>query len=136
MELFASAGGDAPLRSSAFGDHSAAGIAWCAGRGMDIRDLMYLEASAVAGNFTRAAKSLGLQTSTVSRRVGRAEDELGVTLFERNHTGIRLTAGGKAVLPHIRGALAELDALRKVGEQAGSDLSGGSSCRAFRRLHA
>ena len=25
---------------------------------MDIRDLMYLEASAAAGNFTRAAKSL------------------------------------------------------------------------------
>jgi DNA-binding MarR family transcriptional regulator len=50
---------------------------------MEIRDLMYLEASAAAGNFTRAAKSLGLDSSTISRRVGRFEDELGLALFER-----------------------------------------------------
>ena len=50
---------------------------------MEIRDLMYLEASAAAGNFTRAAKSLGINTSTISRRVGRFEDELGLALFER-----------------------------------------------------
>ena len=40
---------------------------------MEIRDLVYLEASAATGNFTRAAKSLGINTSTVSRRVGRFE---------------------------------------------------------------
>jgi DNA-binding transcriptional LysR family regulator len=74
---------------------------------MDIRDLMYLEASAAAGNFTRAAKSLQINTSTISRRAGRFEDELGLALFERRHGGVRLTSGGKAVLPHIRRALAE-----------------------------
>ena len=74
---------------------------------MDIRDLMYLEASAAAGNFTRAAKSLRIDTSTISRRVGRFEDELGLALFERGHDGVRLTSGGKAVLPHIRRALAD-----------------------------
>jgi hypothetical protein len=31
---------------------------------MEIRDLMYLETSAAAGNFTRAAKSLGIVLST------------------------------------------------------------------------
>lgn len=81
---------------------------------------MYLEASAVAGNFTRAAKSLGLQTSTVSRRVGRIEDELGLTLFERSHAGVHLTSGGKALLPHIRRALAELQAIQQVSEQTGN----------------
>ena len=65
---------------------------------MDIRDLMYLEASAAAGNFARAAKSLGLTTSTISRSVGRLEDELGLALFERGHGGVRITAGGKARL--------------------------------------
>jgi DNA-binding transcriptional LysR family regulator len=91
---------------------------------MDIRDLMYLEASAAAGNFTRAAKSLRIDTSTISRRVGRSEDELGLALFERGHDGVRLTSGGKAVLPHIRRALAELDAIRHAGDQNGTGTVG------------
>ena len=100
---------------------------------MELRDLLYLEASAVAGNFTRAAKSLGLQTSTVSRRVGQIEDELGLTLFERGHAGVHLTSSGKALLPHIRRALADLQALRQVGEQTGNGLLGEISAAADSR---
>ena len=91
---------------------------------MEIRDLMYLDASATAGNFTRAAKSLGLNASTISRRVGLFEDELGLAIFERQHAGVRLTPGGKAVLPHIRRALTELDAIRHAGEQNGNGVVG------------
>ena len=91
---------------------------------MEIRDLRYLEASAAAGNFTGAAKSLGINTSTISRRVGRVEDELGLALFEREHMGVRLTSGGKAVLQHIRRALAELDAIKQAGDQNGSGIVG------------
>jgi DNA-binding transcriptional LysR family regulator len=91
---------------------------------MEIRDLMYLEASAAAGTFTRAAKSLGINASTISRRVGRFEDKLGLALFERRHGGVRLTSGGKAVLPHIRRALAELDAIRHAGDRNGTGVVG------------
>jgi len=91
---------------------------------MEIRDLIYLEASAATGNFTRAAKSLGINTATISRRLGRFEDELGLALFERSHAGIRLTSGGKAILPHIRRALAELDAIRDAGDRNGSGIVG------------
>ena len=63
-------------------------------------------------------------TSTISRRVGRFEDELGLALFERGHGGVRLTSGGKAVLPHIRRALAELDAIRHAGDQNGNGIVG------------
>jgi DNA-binding transcriptional LysR family regulator len=91
---------------------------------MEIRDLIYLEASAATGNFTRAAKSLGINTATISRRLGRFEDELGLALFERSHAGIRLTSGGKAIMPHIRRALAELDAIRDAGDRNGSGIVG------------
>src|ERR1700739_4015222 len=91
---------------------------------MEIRDLVYLEASAATGNFTRAAKSLGINTSTVSRRVGRFEDELGLVLFERGHAGVRLTSGGKAVLPHLRRARAELDPTRHAGDSTGNGVAG------------
>src|SRR6266436_4928796 len=87
---------------------------------MEIRDLEYLLASASAGNFGRAAKSLGLNTSTISRRIGRLEDELGLALFERGRSGVRLTAGGRAVMLHARRALAELDAVKRSGTQNGS----------------
>lgn len=91
---------------------------------MEIRDLMYLEASATAGNFTRAAKTLGVNSSTISRRVGRFEDELGFALFERGRAGVRLTTGGKTVLAHIRRALAALEAIRYAGDQSGSGVVG------------
>ena len=91
---------------------------------MEIRDLEYLLASANAGNFGRAAKSLGINTSTISRRIGKLEDELGLALFERGHAGVRLTAGGRAVMRHVRRALAELDAVKQTGTQNGSGGAG------------
>ena len=91
---------------------------------MKLRDLEYLVASAAAGNFTRAAQSLEISTSTISRRVARLEDELGLALFERSHSGIRLTAGGKDVLTHARRAVAELDAVKFAGKLNGTGAVG------------
>ena len=48
---------------------------------MEIRDLEYLAASVTAGNFARAAVAIGISPSTISRRVARLEDELGLALF-------------------------------------------------------
>jgi DNA-binding transcriptional LysR family regulator len=87
---------------------------------VDVRDLEYLVTSASAGNFGRAAESLGINTSTISRRIARLEDELGLALFERGHSGVRLTAGGRAVMLRVRRALAELDAVKRTGIQNGS----------------
>jgi DNA-binding transcriptional LysR family regulator len=86
---------------------------------MQLRDLTYVLAAATVGNFGRAAESLGLQPSTVSRRMALLENELGLTLFERGPTGVRLTAGGRILLPYVRRALADLDAIRHAGDQGG-----------------
>jgi DNA-binding transcriptional LysR family regulator len=91
---------------------------------MEIRDLKYLAAAANAGNFGRAAKSLGVETSTISRRIARLEDELGLALFERSNTGVHLTAGGKAVMVHVNRTLAEFDALGRSASQNGSGHAG------------
>ena len=82
---------------------------------MEIRDLEYLAASATAGNFARAAASVGISTSTISRRVARLEDQLGLALFERGHSGVRLTPGGRTVMQHVRRVLGELEALKSSG---------------------
>jgi DNA-binding transcriptional LysR family regulator len=86
---------------------------------MELVDLSYLVASSEVGNFSRAAQSLGRNASTISRRIGRLEDELGLALFERRNSGVRLTSGGKAVLVHVRRALAEIDAIKAAGLQSG-----------------
>jgi DNA-binding transcriptional LysR family regulator len=91
---------------------------------MDVQDLTYLEASADAGNFTRAARILGVNTSSISRRIGRLEDELGLALFERTSAGVRLTAGGRDVMRHVRRALAALDAVRQSGLHNGTGETG------------
>jgi DNA-binding transcriptional LysR family regulator len=87
---------------------------------MEIRDLEYLAASATAGNFARAAASVGISTSTISRRVARLEDQLGLALFERGHSGVRLTPGGRAVMQHVRRVLGELEALKNSGSVSGA----------------
>ena len=43
------------------------------------------------------------------------EDELGLTVFERGHGGIRLTAGGQALMVHVRRVLADVGALLTTG---------------------
>jgi DNA-binding transcriptional LysR family regulator len=87
---------------------------------MEIRDLKYLAAAATAGNFGRAARSLGLKTSTISRSISRLEDELGLALFERANTGVHLTAGGQTLMMHVNRALAEFDAVVRSASQRGS----------------
>ena len=91
---------------------------------MEIRDLVYLEASAAAGNFTHAARSLGISASTISRRIGRFEDELGLAVFNRGHSGVRLTAGGRAVMSRIRRALAEFNEIRQAGDRHANGVVG------------
>lgn len=65
-------------------------------------------------------KVLGVEISTLSRRVAQVEDELGLTLFERGHFGVRLTTGGKAVMVHVRRLLADLEAVKISGRCNGS----------------
>jgi DNA-binding transcriptional LysR family regulator len=84
---------------------------------MELIDLNYMEAAARWRSFSRAAEALGLATSTLSRRIGRLEDELGLALFERGRNGLRLTSAGVSVLVHARGALLELDAIKKIAQK-------------------
>ncbi len=47
-------------------------------------------------SFTQAAQSLGMQKSTVSRRIALLEERLGVRLLNRTTRKLRLTEVGQA----------------------------------------
>jgi DNA-binding transcriptional LysR family regulator len=87
---------------------------------IDFESLRYLLVSSEIGKLGRAAEVLGVEASTLSRRLAQVEDELGVTLFERGHFGIRLTTAGKAVMVHVRRLLADLEAVKMSGHCNGS----------------
>ena len=74
---------------------------------------------AEAKSFSRAARALGLPTSTVSRSITRLEASLGVQLLTRTTRALALTSDGQALLARATPALASLrDAVRAVTEPA------------------
>lgn len=75
---------------------------------MELRHLRYISAAADQGSFRLAAKSLGVHESAVSRRIRDFEDEIGVALFVRNHSGVVLTNAGHAFLHRARKAMRQL----------------------------
>ena len=92
---------------------------------MELRQFEYFVAVAEEANFTRAAERIHVAQPAVSAQIARLERELGEPLFDRARREVRLTAAGKAVLPHARAALAAAaDARTAVAEL--SDLVRGS----------
>jgi DNA-binding transcriptional LysR family regulator len=75
-------------------------------------------------SFSRAANVLGVRQSAVSRRVQALEDELGVSLFERHASGVRLTVAGRHFLDNTRSAIHEIDLAVKNATAAGCGAEG------------
>src|SRR5690242_15281386 len=72
----------------------------------------------------RAAETLQADQSTVSRKIARLEEEVGVPLFERIGRSIRLTAAGTRFVPRAERLVDDLreaiaDAEGTVSEETG-----------------
>lgn len=61
-----------------------------------------------AGSFTEAGRRLGVPKSTVSRRIARLEENLGVRLLQRNTRKLALTAAGSAYYSEVGPALSSV----------------------------
>jgi len=65
---------------------------------IDWDDVRYFLAVARGGSVRAAAEQLGVNHSTVIRRVAQLEERLGADMFEKLPSGYRLTAAGEEVL--------------------------------------
>lgn len=65
-------------------------------------------AVAEAGSFTRAAESLGLSQSAVSRQISALEDDIGTPLFHRHARGLVRTETGDILLATARDVAARM----------------------------
>ncbi len=73
-----------------------------------LRHLRYFVAATEEGSFRKAALSLSVQESSVSRRIRNLEDQIGASLFHRHSSGVALTVAGERFLPAARKALRTL----------------------------
>src|SRR3984885_3895261 len=80
---------------------------------MELRQLRYTVAVAAHRHFTRAAASVPVAQPALSHQVKLLEQELGVELFERSRSGVRLTEAGEVFVLRARRALGEMDAARE-----------------------
>ena len=94
------------------------------GSRVELRDLYSLCRLAEFGNVTRAARDIGVDPSTLSRRISALEEELGVLLFERGRGGVRITPAGRDVVRLARRAIADVDGIRHVAAQSSLALVG------------
>jgi DNA-binding transcriptional LysR family regulator len=70
-----------------------------------------------AGGFTAAAEELDLPKSTISRRIARLEERLGVRLLERTTRKMRLTEAGQAYFDQVSGPIASLRSASSAAEE-------------------
>src|SRR4051812_2632933 len=69
---------------------------------MNWDDLRFVLSLARSGSLLRASKSLGVDHTTVARRIDSIEAALGVRLFTRTTTGYVPTLDAEGLLPDIR----------------------------------
>jgi DNA-binding transcriptional LysR family regulator len=88
-----------------------------------LRQLRFFVAAAEQGSVSAAARALSISQSSVTEAIRALEDDLGVTLFERQPRGLQLTHRGSLFLRHASQILADVaqarDAFRDERDAGG-----------------
>jgi DNA-binding transcriptional LysR family regulator len=80
---------------------------------MNWNDLRYFLAVRRSGTLLGAARELGVEHTTISRRIAALERDVGATLFTRAPDGLTPTAAGEALLPHAEAMERAADAAHR-----------------------
>lgn len=90
----------------------------------DWSDLKFFLATARAGSTLAAARQLGVNQTTVARRISALEGALSVRLFDRHRQGYRISKAGAAILEHAERLANEAETLERLCAQRSRDLTG------------
>lgn len=91
---------------------------------MERRQLEYFVAIVEHGGFTSAARALRVAQPSLSRAIGKLEQELGVALFHRVGRNAVLSNAGEHMVDRARQVLRDLDALRAAAQAVGAGVVG------------
>jgi len=93
--------------------------------GLDsLNGLIAFARTAALGNYTAAARSLGVSPSAVSKSVTRLEEQLGVPLFTRTTRSLTLTPEGRDVYERAARLLQEVEQIEQAAASARAEPSG------------
>jgi DNA-binding transcriptional LysR family regulator len=90
----------------------------------DWNDLRHLIAVARHGSTLAAAKTLGVNQSTVHRRLAELESRTGLGLVKRHPSGYRLSEVGEALIAHVHSVETAVVALERQVQALKHDLKG------------
>ncbi|MGE3831397.1 MAG: LysR family transcriptional regulator [Parvibaculaceae bacterium] len=76
---------------------------------LSIKQVRYFIAAANAGQMSQAAIELNISQSSITAAIKQLEDDLGVRLFDRQASGVSLTAEGNRFLQHARSIMAAVN---------------------------
>jgi DNA-binding transcriptional LysR family regulator len=85
-------------------------------RAHDLNDLVFFARVVEHGGFSAAARVMGIQTSSLSRRLQALEERLGVRLLQRSTRRISVTDIGQRYLQHCVALIAEAQAAQDTIE--------------------
>lgn len=91
---------------------------------MTLTDLRYLVALARERHFGRAAEKCHVSQPTLSVAIKKVEDELGVQLFERSATEVKITSVGQRIVHQAEKVLAEATLIPEIAAAGKDPLSG------------
>ncbi len=93
-------------------------------RAMNLRELESFVRVVELGTITAAAAEERVPKSTISRRIARLEDELGVALLHRSGRAVTVTDDGRLLHARVSGAMRELAEAGRALSEAGDAPSG------------
>lgn len=91
---------------------------------MTLTELRYIVAVAREKHFGHAAEKCFVSQPTLSVAIKKLEDELGVALFERAASEVRVTAVGTRVIEQAQRVLEEASAIKHIATAGKDELSG------------
>jgi DNA-binding transcriptional LysR family regulator len=91
---------------------------------LDWDGLRYFRAVATSGTLSGAARALGVEHTTVARRLDALESELGARLFLRNARGYGLTRVGQALLESVAAMQREVAAIARLADGQDVEMTG------------
>lgn len=91
---------------------------------MNTKQIQYVLALSETLNFSQVAEQLGISQPALSKQIQHIEKDLGVKLFDRNHSPLTLTPAGEYFVRSAREMVYQEEQLRKALEQFRSGESG------------
>lgn len=81
---------------------------------MNLKQIEYVHCISKFGSMHKAAKELYISQPNLTKSISSLENELGITIFNRNNKGVELTQDGYDFLINTKPILIQMDHIEKL----------------------